>query len=99
MVKGELPYKTYYVVNDDKTNQHGNGDIKIVTPTQAAVDQAKMSMKRKVEEEGTINTGKKRQYSQSGGRRPRGNTTNKSPTKPKGKKKSPSKRYKPYKNK
>ena len=82
MVKGELPYKQYYVITDDKTNQHGDGNIKIVTPTQAAVDQAKLTIKRKVEEEGGfINKRKKPNQLQSGGRRPRANTGKKSPKK------------------
>ena len=32
------------------TDQIGSGDIKIVTPSQASVDQAKASVKRKIEE-------------------------------------------------
>ncbi len=50
MVRGELPYKKYYVVPNIKSSQEGDGDIKVVTPTQAAVEQAKMVVKRKLEE-------------------------------------------------
>ena len=50
MVKGELPHKDYYIVPDVSPLQHGGADITVVSPTQQAVDQAKMAIKRKLEE-------------------------------------------------
>ena len=38
----------YYVAADSTSSQDGQGDISLVTPTQAQVDQAKLLMKRKL---------------------------------------------------
>ena len=47
MASGLVPYKKkYYTVQ----NQTGNGDVQLVTPTQAEVERAKMDVKRKLEE-------------------------------------------------
>ena len=45
MTNGKLDKSEYYVTD---TSQQGNGEIKLVSPTQAQVDQAKMEIKRKV---------------------------------------------------
>ena len=48
MVKHELPHEKYYIIPD--TTQKGEGvDIQLVAPTQMAVAQAKMAVKRKME--------------------------------------------------
>lgn len=46
MVLNKLSHKEVYIVSD--ANQVGNGDIKIVSPTEQAVEQAKSSLKRKL---------------------------------------------------
>ena len=47
MAQGLIPYRRkMYTV----TSQVGSGDVKIVTPTQAVVDRAKMDVKRKIKE-------------------------------------------------
>ncbi len=50
MVRGELSNQPYYILNDVKLSQQGDGDIKIVSPTQQNVEQAKMAVKKKIEE-------------------------------------------------
>ena len=69
MVKGELPHRKYYIVEDRKENQKGEGGVKLVTPTQAVVEQAKLTMKCNLEEMKPIKERKKRKRNQSGGRR------------------------------
>ena len=49
MVRGELPYKKFYLIPDAASLQLGAGDINVVSPTQQAVEQAKMAVKRKLE--------------------------------------------------
>ena len=48
MVRGELPNKKFYSI-PETTSQLGAGDINVVSPTQQAVEQAKMAVKRKLE--------------------------------------------------
>ena len=49
MVRGELPNKKFYTVSNTTNSQQGSGDIKVVAPTEQAVQQAKMAVKRKLE--------------------------------------------------
>ena len=49
MVRGELPNKKFYIVPDTASPQHGSGGITVVSPTQQAVEQAKIAVKRKLE--------------------------------------------------
>ena len=49
MVRGELPNKKFYLIADAASPQVGAGDINVVSPTQQAVEQAKMAVKRKLE--------------------------------------------------
>ena len=49
MVRGELANKKFYKVSDTASPKHGNGGITVVSPTQQAVEQAKMAVKRKLE--------------------------------------------------
>ena len=61
--------KNYYVLDsDDKheknNNKNKNIDISVVSPTQAAVEQAKSEIREK----GNINRGKKRKIYQIGGK-------------------------------
>jgi hypothetical protein len=45
MAEGQIPHcKYYYVISP----QEGGGDVKLVTPTNVAVDQAKYQIKRKL---------------------------------------------------
>lgn len=44
MVLNKLPHKDIYIVSD--ANQIGNGEIKVVSPTEQSVLQAKSSLKR-----------------------------------------------------
>jgi hypothetical protein len=45
MAEGQLPHcKYYYVISP----QEGSGDVKLVTPTEVAVNQAKSQIKRKL---------------------------------------------------
>ena len=47
MNQGKVDYNSnFYMV--DTTSQEGSGDVKLVTPTQAQVDQAKAQLKRKI---------------------------------------------------
>ena len=50
MVSGKLPNKPFYILKDDKVVQQGDGDIKLVSPGQQEVEQAKMTVKRKIKE-------------------------------------------------
>ena len=50
MVAGKLPNKAFYILQDDKVPQQGDGDIKLVSPGQQEVEQAKMAVKRKIDE-------------------------------------------------
>ena len=65
--QGKVGYsKDFYILNDKYSNNKGteqSTDISIVSPTQAAVDQAKSEVKNKK----TINRVKKRKYNQTGG--------------------------------
>ena len=45
MSNGTLDRSDYYLAD---TSQQGKGDVKMVSPTQAQVDQAKMQIKRKL---------------------------------------------------
>lgn len=49
MVEGKIPYKNRYIVSE--VNQIGGGEpvVKIVSPVQSSVDQAKSSIKRKLD--------------------------------------------------
>ena len=49
MSRGELPYREFYTVLDIPSTQQGRGDIKLITPTQLAVEQGKMAIQRKLE--------------------------------------------------
>ena len=49
MLRGELPNKKFYIVSDRASPQHGSGGITVVSPTQQAVEQPKMAVKRKLE--------------------------------------------------
>ena len=80
MARGLIPYqKRLYKV----TVQTGNGDVQMVTPTQAVVERAKMDMKRKLAEAATVQKPKRiRLSAQSGsGGRKRKSTKKKSSTK------------------
>ena len=80
MARGLIPYqKRLYKV----TVQTGNGDVQMVTPTQAVVERAKMDMKRKLAEAATVQKPKHiRLSAQSGsGGRKRKSTKKKSSTK------------------
>ena len=46
MVQGKVEYNPGFYVID--TSQEGHGDVTLVTPTQAQVDQAKVQIKRKL---------------------------------------------------
>lgn len=52
MKDGKVNYNSNFYVsktsNEGTTSQEGDGDIKLVTPTQAQVEQAKVEMKRKL---------------------------------------------------
>ena len=53
MKDGKMDYNAKYYVNnasevDTSTSQDGQSDIKLVTPTQAQVDQAKVQLKRRL---------------------------------------------------
>ena len=63
MAQGLIPYrrKHYKVLH-----QVGNGDIKIVTPTEAVVQRAKMDAKRKLKEAAVYKPKRARLQSQSG---------------------------------
>ena len=51
MARGLIPYqKRLYKV----TVQTGNGDVQMVTPTQAVVERAKLDLKRKLAEAATV---------------------------------------------
>ena len=45
MAKGELPHKKFYLLPNAVSPQLGAGDINVVSPTQQAVEQAKMAVK------------------------------------------------------
>lgn len=78
MVKGKLPHQKVYTVKEIVDKQKGSGgDIKLISPTQAAVDQAKSAIKRKLEENFPIKTKKMRKHQQSGVGSRRVNKTNK----------------------
>ena len=49
MARGELPHKKFYLLPNAVSPQLGAGDINAVSPTQQAVEQAKMAVKRKLE--------------------------------------------------
>ena len=49
MVEGKLPNKPYYILQD-KPMQSGEGDIKMISPSQQDVERAKMVVKRKIDE-------------------------------------------------
>ena len=49
MVRGELPHKKFYLIPNVASPQLGAGDINVVSPTQQAVEQAKIAVKRKLE--------------------------------------------------
>ena len=49
MVKGQLPHQKYYIISDETQKGEGGDDIQIVPPTQLAVAQAKMAVKRKMD--------------------------------------------------
>ena len=93
MAQGGIPYrKKMYTV----APQVGSGDIKIVTPTQAVVDRAKMDVKRKLKEASVYKPKRVKVVTQSGaGRRKKNNNkvkknrkgNNNSKSKPKKKKK------------
>ena len=46
MHDGKVDFNPKFYMTD--TSQEGNGDIKLVTPTQAQVDQARVQLKRKI---------------------------------------------------
>ena len=52
MKDGKMDYNAKYYINnaevDASSSQDGQGDIKLVTPTQAQVDQAKVQLKRRL---------------------------------------------------
>ena len=48
MVRGELPHNKFYLLPNAVSPQLGAGDINVVRPTQQAVEQAKMAVKRKL---------------------------------------------------
>ena len=63
MASGLVPYKKkYYTVQ----NQTGNGDVQLVTPTQAEVERAKMDVKRKLQEASSYKPKRLRSGLQSG---------------------------------
>ena len=63
MATGLVPYKKrYYTVQ----TQTGNGDVQMVTPTQAEVERAKMDVKRKLQEASTYKPKRFRLGPQSG---------------------------------
>ena len=49
IAKGELPNKKFYIVSDTASTQHGSGAITVLSPTEHAVEQAKIAVKRKLE--------------------------------------------------
>ena len=63
MASGLVPYKKkYYTIQ----NQTGNGDVQLVTPTQAEVERAKMDVKRKLQEASSYKPKRLRSGPQSG---------------------------------
>ena len=63
MASGLVPYKKkYYTVQ----NHTGNGDVQLVTPTQAEVERAKMDVKRKLQEASSYKPKRLRSGLQSG---------------------------------
>ena len=63
MASGLVPYKKkYYTVQ----NQTGNGDVQLVTPTQAEVERAKMDVKRELQEASSYKPKQLRSGLQSG---------------------------------
>ena len=71
MNNGNMEYNPNYYVLD--TSQDGAGDVKLVTPTQAQVDQAKVQLKRKLSVADKLPPPKRRKTSknksQSGGKK------------------------------
>ena len=49
MVKGQLPHQKYYIISDDTQKGEGYDNIQVVAPTQLAVAQAEMAVKRKID--------------------------------------------------
>jgi len=47
MAKGEIPYSKFYVVNNKTTTAKKDPSLKLVTPTEQAVEQAKSEIKSK----------------------------------------------------
>jgi hypothetical protein len=45
MAKGEIPYSKFYVVNMGKSHTEEPVTVKLVTPTEVAVEQAKVELK------------------------------------------------------
>ena len=73
MIEGKVDYNPHFYVLE--TSQEGQGDITVVTPTQAQVEQAKMQLKRKlsplkkaVTKRRKTNSGQKKK-GQSGGKK------------------------------
>ena len=63
MASGFVPHKKkYYTVQ----TQTGNGDVQLVTPTQADMERAKMDIKRKLQEASTYKPKRLRSSPQSG---------------------------------
>ena len=70
-MQGKMDYhKKFYILENDQNLENKNGegaktgiDISVVSPTQAAVEQARSEVKQ----EKTINKSKKRKYNQFGG--------------------------------
>ena len=69
MNEGKVDYNAKFYVAQDMS-QEGNGDIKLVTPTQAQVDQAKVQIKRKLSfAENVLPKPKRKKKTQTGGGR------------------------------
>jgi hypothetical protein len=75
MINGQIPHCDYYFI--PPPDQTGNGDIKFVTPTEVAVNQAEAQIKKNLSKLVTpmrvIKRLKNKPKAQTGKGRPRGN--------------------------